>query len=366
MNNNGYAPFATILNNLIADPKLKAAFDSVIVSMPYSDQATITQAMFMPSVTSGNGHNSTIQTRWNMAELTMTDFPDPVWIIPGLIPAGLTFLAGRPKVGKSWLALQIAYAKSTGSIFFDKTVTPGRVVYYSYEDTPRRLKDRTQKQGIPSSASIQFDTEGTKLSEGGIAKLELDIQSGVSLIIIDTLARALGKVDHDDLAEMTESIGNLQKLAIDANIGLIVIDHHRKSNGFDNDPIDDIIGSTGKSSPTDASIGIYRSQGRKETTLKAVGRDFEDVELALAWDAQQCIWQCLGKADDVREDTKAYDVLIAIETIKKSGDIATTRRIAAMADMKESNVSFILGDLIMKGKVIRLPKQGKEQPYELL
>ena len=39
--------------------------------------------------------------------LTAT-WPEPVWVVPELLPAGLAFLAGRPKLGKSWLALQIA------------------------------------------------------------------------------------------------------------------------------------------------------------------------------------------------------------------------------------------------------------------
>jgi hypothetical protein len=41
-------------------------------------------------------------------ELLGTKFPEPRWIVPDILPEGLTPLAGRPKVGKSWLALQIA------------------------------------------------------------------------------------------------------------------------------------------------------------------------------------------------------------------------------------------------------------------
>ena len=43
-------------------------------------------------------------------EILTAAWPEPVWAIPGLLPVGLTILAGRPKVGKSWLALQIALA----------------------------------------------------------------------------------------------------------------------------------------------------------------------------------------------------------------------------------------------------------------
>jgi len=239
-------------------------------------------------------HTHIIKTRWTVAELYATTFPEPNWIIPGLIPPGLTFLAGRPKVGKSWMALQIAHSKATGGKFFGKDVPPGRVVYYAFEDRPSRIKERMTLQGVPMTAAIEFDTERIRLQSGGIERIQRDIEDGISLIVIDTLSRAFGMTDQDDLAEMTVQTGYLQELAQDSNIGLLVIDHHKKPNGFNNDPIDDIIGSTGKAATADAAIGLYRSNGRKEVVLKAVGRDFDDVELSLEWDPTLCCWRCLG------------------------------------------------------------------------
>ena len=42
------------------------------------------------------------------------DWPEPVWAVPGMLPVGFSLLAGAPKIGKSWLALQIAQAVSSG------------------------------------------------------------------------------------------------------------------------------------------------------------------------------------------------------------------------------------------------------------
>ena len=41
-------------------------------------------------------------------------------IVDGLIPLGLTILAGAPKSGKSWMMLDIALAVSSGRPFFGK------------------------------------------------------------------------------------------------------------------------------------------------------------------------------------------------------------------------------------------------------
>ena len=51
---------------------------------------------------------------WAVAELYAADFPAPRFVVADLVPAGLTILAGRPKLGKSWLALQTAAAVGTG------------------------------------------------------------------------------------------------------------------------------------------------------------------------------------------------------------------------------------------------------------
>jgi hypothetical protein len=43
-------------------------------------------------------------------ELYHKDFPAERWAVPGIIPEGVTILAGSPKLGKSWLALGVGVA----------------------------------------------------------------------------------------------------------------------------------------------------------------------------------------------------------------------------------------------------------------
>jgi hypothetical protein len=44
------------------------------------------------------------------ADLQRMDFPPINYIIPGYVVEGLTLLASKPKLGKSWLALDWALA----------------------------------------------------------------------------------------------------------------------------------------------------------------------------------------------------------------------------------------------------------------
>jgi RecA-family ATPase len=62
-----------------------------------------------------NGRSNTTAKDWRghivtAAELQRKEFPPISYVVPDLIPEGLSILAGRPKVGKSWLALDVGIA----------------------------------------------------------------------------------------------------------------------------------------------------------------------------------------------------------------------------------------------------------------
>ena len=116
--------------------------------------------------------------RWTVAELLDHTFPEPKWIVPGIFTEGLTMLAGRPKVGKSWLALQIATAVACGGKVFEQDITPGKVLYLALEDSGRRLKDRIEKLRIPRDAPINIIQETRPLHGKGYDDLAFEIEDG--------------------------------------------------------------------------------------------------------------------------------------------------------------------------------------------
>jgi DNA-binding transcriptional ArsR family regulator len=306
------------------------------------------------------------KTSWTANELIKTDFPEPKWDIPETLPVGLSFLAGRPKVGKSWLALQIAIAKGTGGYVFGKKVDLGKILYLAFEDSPRRLKNRLKKHNI-NNANIQFELAWPSLADGGILKIEQAIvQGGYTFIIIDTLSRAVGRSDQLDMIEMTAVIGALHGLTITHDISIMLVDHHRKTLGFNSDPIDDIFGSTGKAAVLDTAIGLYKEQGKAGAILKIVGRDIEEVELSLKFDILTGCWQSLGNADDVKADSVKAEILEAIRTLIDDGELATNNKIAKALTKDRGNISRHLSDLENAGKVRRLDNYGKIKPYILI
>ena len=110
----------------------------------------------------------------NAAELLALTFPPQRWAVPGIVAEGLNLLVGPPKLGKSWFALNLAVAISTGGVALGRVpVDQGPVLYLALEDSRRRLQDRLAKvlQGSPAPETLHFITEWNRLDDGGDQKL---------------------------------------------------------------------------------------------------------------------------------------------------------------------------------------------------
>lgn len=306
------------------------------------------------------------RTSWAAWELLSAEFLDPKWTVPGLIPMGLVSLAGRPKLGKSWWALQLAQDVGTGGQFLGRQVQKGTVLYLALEDGPRRLQTRLRAQRASVTAAIYFETAFPILDTQGTDVLEKRIKEDrVSLVIVDTFSRAIGGADQMDSGSMTELLGRLQALAQALEITILLIDHHRKLPGRDHnqDPIEDLFGSTSKAAVVDCAIGLYRERGRQGTTLKLVGRDLGEMELSLQWRPSDCTWGSLGNAGEVRADSFQGEVLRTIEELITLGVAATITRIADHLGKTKGQVGKAIADLLNRGEVQKGEKDGREQPY---
>src|SRR5262245_13867298 len=129
------------------------------------------------------------------ADTLMTLTFSPIkYVVPGVIVEGLTLLAGKPKLGKSWLLLHVAIAVARGGFTLgDIHCIEGDVLYCALEDNQRRLRSRGEKllrgvQGWPKRMQYLCLGELPRLNAGGIDKLKLWINSvpNPRLIVIDT------------------------------------------------------------------------------------------------------------------------------------------------------------------------------------
>ena len=116
-------------------------------------------------------------------ELMQKEYEPIRWTVPGLIPEGLILLAGKPKVGKSWLALHLCHAvafESGGFALGQIEVEPGKAVYYGLEDSERRLQERLKgiSCGLPIPGNLFISNHLERLDAGGLEEIEAFIEIG--------------------------------------------------------------------------------------------------------------------------------------------------------------------------------------------
>src|SRR5262245_10961863 len=83
---------------------------------------------------------------FSAAQLQSMRFPPISWVVRPYIAEGVTILAGKPKLGKSWLALDWAIAVARGGFAMGEIeCAVGDVLYLALEDNQRRLQGRIKK-----------------------------------------------------------------------------------------------------------------------------------------------------------------------------------------------------------------------------
>jgi RecA-family ATPase len=77
------------------------------------------------------------RSSWTAKDLMRHEFPEQRYAVPGVLAEGLNLLAGAPKLGKSWFALNVAAAVARGGMALNKiSVEQGEVLYLALEDPP--------------------------------------------------------------------------------------------------------------------------------------------------------------------------------------------------------------------------------------
>lgn len=235
-------------------------------------------------------------------ELVAESVLEPDWAVPGLISVGLTFLAGQPKLGKSWLAYQLALSVAAGGKAFGiMPVERGEVLYLALEDTRARLKQRLTQlaQGEPVPLGLYLATEWPRWDDGGRNLLDrwLTDHPAARLVIIDTFqkVRSLGKREGNVYAEDYLAGAAVKELADQHNVAILVLHHTRKAtkeNGT-TDQLEMVSGSNGLAGSADGIIVLARARNKGEAKLFVTGRDVEEQTLDLLFNPV-IIWQCLS------------------------------------------------------------------------
>ena len=293
----------------------------------------------------------------NSATILQTEYPPTPFVIADYLPIGLIFLYGKPKIGKSWLALQIGLAVLCGGKIFGKEVLKGRVLYLALEDREKRLKKRMTLQNWPTDIGIDFmfakpfrEQIGALNTGGGKRLLAYVEAKNYLLVIVDTFSRAI-QGDQLKSNEMTDAIGPLQEFAQQNDKAIVLIDHEPKSTNNDTDAITGLYGSVAKSGVADTSWRLYKERGKYGAKLDLEGRDLDDqYNLKLTFDKESYYWHSEGNAFELDLTARRKEILDALDVLGRS----QLRQIAEAIGQPTSHTHTRLQDLTNEGLVNRI------------
>jgi hypothetical protein len=286
-------------------------------------------------------------------ELDHMQFNALKFVVPGYIVEGLTLLAGKPKIGKSWLLFHAAYAvASGGTTLGDIRCEEGDVLLCALEDSPRRLQSRMRKLFPlpPRPERLWFVCDMPRLTEGGLDYIKgwIDGAERGRMVVIDTLAmvrmpnkKTLSAYDAD-----YQAVRELRALAHEKGVAIVLVHHLRKAEA--DDAFDTVSGTLGLTGAPD-TIMILKREG-ENYTLRAKGRDLEEIEKAVQFNPATCTWAVLGEAKDVRQSDQRSAV---VEALTDAGEPLGAGQIAAACGMQTRNVRNMLSRMRRDGSVVK-------------
>lgn len=247
-------------------------------------------------------------------EIYRSKHAPPDFVIAGILPVGLTIAGGRPKTGKSWLALQVSVAVAFGESALGTFHTPrtGRVTYLALEEPASRTHHRLRKI-VPEPdirlENISFVYAIQPLMSGGAAQLDAHLIAHPSeMVVIDTLlAFTAAHSERKDIIRGDYSeVNELRRLAEKHCTAILCIAHTRKAAG---DAVDAVIGTSGVTAACD-SVWQLKRLASGEASLEIKGREIEEVEYELKFNHGEPFgWSVNGKGAEVGLSQERRDIL---------------------------------------------------------
>jgi AAA domain/Toprim domain/FaeA-like protein len=213
------------------------------------------------------------------------------YAVERILPEGLALLAGAPKIGKSWLVLQLALGVSYGGTVLSRIYVKQRpVLYLALEDGDRRMQDRCRKLLGEDARIPPLFHYITRVTPGNvIATVEawLDqLPAGAPpLVILDTLGKVMPPALQGESAYQRDyRIGTDLKNLADTRPGMsLLVNHHDRKAGAE-DFVDQVSGTNGLAGAADSILILTRRRLERDGIISVTGRDVTEGEYAVGFE----------------------------------------------------------------------------------
>lgn len=299
-------------------------------------------------------------------ELGNMEFQPIKFVVPGYLPEGATILAGRPKLGKSWLCLEIAVAVATGGECLGGVQCPqGDVLYLALEDNPRRLQERIAKirparAMDPWPKRLSFATDWRRAASGGVDDIRTWAKTcdEPRLVVVDVFAQfreARGNQETQYESDYA-AVKGLQELAAELNIGIVIV-HHTRKGVSETDRFEAVSGTLGLQGGVDSVIMLDRDSNG--FVIHCKGRDVPEYEKAIAFDKIDCRWTIQGDASVVHRSEERSTIL---DALLDADDLLSVKDIQSATGMNRNALDQLLYKMAKDGQVVKVRRGQYAHP----
>jgi hypothetical protein len=277
------------------------------------------------------------------------------WCVRDYVPEGFTVLAGRQKLGKTWLAIDWGVAVASGGCAMGTIpCEQGDVLYIDLENGQRRAQDRINTlfpspNNRPDLSRLVWQNEAPALGAGFVQCIEewrLSVPQP-RLVIIDVLQRIkpAGHASRNAYENDYAIFAELQQWATVHGIAVVGL-HHTKKGGAD-DPLEALSGSNGLSACADTTAVLDRAGD--SITLYVRGRDVAELNSALTFTDGQ--WIVTGEAASVTASQERGNILSVL--LEADGPMSPGE-IASVTGARAGNTRKLLWAMHRAGEVEKL------------
>lgn len=244
-------------------------------------------------------------------ELQNRQLPPIIYYVDSLIPQGLTLICSLPKIGKSWMALDMGISIASGMPIMGFKTHQAGVLYLALEDSENRLQDRTNKilDGKKAPKDFIYSIRCDDLDNGLIDELEeiKKKEPQVKVIIIDTLqkVRSLYR-GNNNYGNDYKELSKLKEFADKYSMSIILIHHLKK--GHEGDVFEKVSGTNGITGTADTTIVLEKEdRANEETILSVVGRDVEFQKYVIRFNKETFKWHKISTYEEMQDELEKED-----------------------------------------------------------
>lgn len=290
------------------------------------------------------------------ADILGGNYVSPEVVIEDMLTVGLTLLAGPPKVGKSFLSMQLALAVSSGAPLFgcQRITRPGIVSYLSLEEDENQTFSKLSLLRAEDGElikKIRFQYECDRLLNGG-QKFIADIieEEHPTLLLIDSYKTFLsppGK-GSDIVANEYNQIKILGDISKQTNTAIVLIHHTSKGSQGHGLP-DSFAGTHGHTAAADCLIRL-QSDG-SAFILEGQGRAIREFRFSLLKRFSEGIgWELKAKGEDARFSEHREAIFLLLLEEKHHGPMSP-KEISSALSLKGDTTRSLLRRMIAAGQI---------------